>query len=119
MRTTSPVEAMHSVFNRQFPKKSNIFDFVENLRQFEYSKSDKIQELINDKTPSPRMQREKDRIRDEKIERISQLLKNHSISIKQFLEEMSKQDGDESEYESECESEDERDDGENSGDETD
>lgn len=59
------------------------------------------------------MQREKDRKRNEKIERFSQQLENRTITFKQFLDEMTKEDDDEdesefeSEYGSEYESEDE------------
>lgn len=124
MRTTSSIESMHSVFHRQFPKHPNIYDFAENVRQFEYTQTDKIEELVETDGTAPRMQREKDRKRNEKIERFSQQLENRTITFKQFLDEMTKEDDDEdesefeSEYGSEYESEDESKDEDNSIDES-
>lgn len=90
MRTTSSVESMHGVFSKHFPKHPNIFDFIANLRQHESTITDKIEQLVDDDGPS-QMIHEKDRIRDEKINRYSKLLRNKSISFKQFLSEMSKE----------------------------
>lgn len=88
MRTTSSIESMHGVFSKQFPKHPNIFDFIANLRQHESTITDKMEQQADDDGPS-QMVHEKDRIRDEKIKRYSELLKNKSISFKQFLSEMS------------------------------
>lgn len=88
MRTTSSVESMHGVFSKHFPKHPNIFDFIANLRQHESTITDKMEQQVDDDGPS-QMVHEKDRIRDEKIKRYSELLKNKSISFKQFLSEMS------------------------------
>lgn len=85
---TSSIESMHGVFSKQFPKHPNIFDFIANLRQHESTITDKMEQQVDDDGPS-QMVHEKDRIRDEKIKRYSELLKNKSISFKQFLSEMS------------------------------
>lgn len=103
MRTTSSVESMHAVFGRTFPRRPNIFNFIENLRQFEFSKFDRIGQLI-DGDEMPRVRREKDRKRDEKINRQSTLLANKMISMEEFLDMMAtdNEESDESEesYES-------------------
>lgn len=98
MRTTSSVESMHRVFGKQFPHHSNIYNFIENLRQFEYTTKDKLEKLVDGDGPLPRMD-EKDRLRDEKIKRFSELLKEHTISVQEFLDEMSNEGGNDSEAE--------------------
>lgn len=93
MRTTSSVESMHRVFGKQFPHHPNIYDFIENLRQFEYTVKDKLEEFVDGDGPLPHnFSSEKDRLRDEKIKRLSKLLKEHKISVHQFLDEMSNED---------------------------
>lgn len=103
MRTTSSVESMNAVFGRTFPRRSNIYNFIESLRQFEFSKADRIRQLI-DGNELPRVKREKDRKRDEKIDRQFALLANNMISMEVFLDEMAtdSEDSDENEetYES-------------------
>lgn len=89
LRTTSSLESMHAVLAKQFPKHSNIFDFIANLRQYECTTADNIQGLVDLDGPSPYVH-EKDRLRDEKIKRLSHLLKNQTISTTEFLDEMSK-----------------------------
>lgn len=87
MRTTSSVESMHAVFGRTFPRRSNIYNFIENLRQFEYSKADRIGQLI-DGDELPRVKREKNRKRDEKIDRQFALFASNMISMEEFLNRM-------------------------------
>lgn len=87
MRTTSSVESMHAIFGRNFPKRPNIYNFIENIRQFEFSRADTMCQLIKGIT-KPKKKREKDQKRDEKIDRMSILLASHKISIDQFLYEM-------------------------------
>lgn len=84
MRTTSSVESLNAVFGRKFPIHPNIFDFIENLRLFEFSMVDVMMNLA-DGDEGQRMTREKDRVRDGKINRHSQQLSHGIISFKQFL----------------------------------
>lgn len=79
---------MHAIFGRNFPKRPNIYNFIENIRQFEFSQADTMCQLIKGVT-KPKKKREKDQKRDEKIDRMSILLARHKISIDQFLYEMS------------------------------
>lgn len=96
MRTTSSVESLNAVFGRKFPKRPNIYDFIENLRQFEYSMADAMMDLT-DVDEERKMKREKDRVRDEKIDRLSQQLSHGIISFGSFLNHMATENGGESE----------------------
>lgn len=99
MRTTSSVESMHSTFGRAFPRKPNIYNFTESLRQYEFSKADRCQDLIDGGAERKPMQHAKDHDRDVKIQLYSDLLTTRSISFTQFLEDISKDDDDENESE--------------------
>lgn len=95
-RTTSNVEAIHAVYQKQFPKRANIFDFVENLRQFEFTATDNAEKLIENH--KPKMKRDKDIIRSQKIKNLSDQLKCRKITFEKFLYEMSREDSNEDEY---------------------
>lgn len=96
MRTTSSVESMHAIFGKSFPKRPNIYNFIENIKQFEYSKADTIRQLNKDNIVHKK-KRVEDQKRDEKINRLSRLLSRQIISIKDFLNEMASDEMDESE----------------------
>lgn len=84
---------MNAVFGRTFPNRPNIYDFIENLRQFEFSKADTSEHLI-DGAENGRMKHEKDHKRNEKIIRLTKQLALCTISTKQFLNEISKDNED-------------------------
>lgn len=94
MRTTSSVESMHAIFGRSFPNRPNIYSFIENIRHFEFSKADTIRQLVKGDV-MPKKKRDKDQKRDEKIDRLSELLSRHKISIENFLYEMANDEFDE------------------------
>lgn len=52
MRTTSSLESLNAQINKSFGvKHPNIFDFMLNLRGFEYHKSREILEMANEENP--------------------------------------------------------------------
>lgn len=90
MRTTSSSESMHSQMNRSFPKKPQIFKFMECLKTHEFGKTTDLQILSKDYVPETQFQRKlpKDRKRDNKINHFSNLLATKMISVGEFLEAM-------------------------------
>lgn len=94
MRTTASVESMNAVFGVKFPMRSNIYNFIDNLRQFDYSVVDSMNDLV-DCVGKVKLKREQNRNRDEKIEYLSQMLDHNNISIGEFLNKMAKDEDEE------------------------
>lgn len=96
MRTISPVEGLHGILNKSIPKRSNFFVLIEGLQLHESQKSDDMYNAVHDVPRDdvfiPRNL--KDRHRDAKIKKNTQLLSNGCISVKQFLEIMASQHND-------------------------
>lgn len=72
-----------------FPKHPEIYKFVDCLKLFEFEKRSEMIEL-RDIVCEKQLQRKrkKDKVRGEKIEFFSSLLKKNEISIREFLEAM-------------------------------
>lgn len=98
MRTTSSVEAMNSVIQRQFPTNPHIFKFIENLKLHESIKSTDLYQLGQGTSPNEKMQRKRaeDRVRDDKIKFWSEKLKNGEITVAVFLKSMATESGSQS-----------------------
>lgn len=92
MRTTSPMEAINSAIQRSFPRRTNIFKFIECLRLYEAQKSEDLFNIGDISNVKPKRKRAKDRIRDEKISNLTAQLNSGHISVKSFLELMSEND---------------------------
>lgn len=94
MRTTSSVETLNSVIQRSFPGQTTIFRFIESLKLHESIKSSDLYQLSMGEISNKKMERKRalDRQRDSKIKRLTEQLKNGEISVKIFLEAMSKKD---------------------------
>lgn len=103
MRTTSSLESFNSKLNRCIPRKANFFKFIEGLRIVECEKSFVFYNSANDinvkKDEKIKRKRKEDQKRDEKILRLSDLLNNRKITIKQFLNGMALEtDNDSNDY---------------------
>lgn len=87
MRTTSSVEGLNSVIQKDFDANTNIFKFTDSLRLFESEKSSDLHYLSLENKPKYEFQRRRreDQIRDEIIKENTELLKNGMISVLQFL----------------------------------
>lgn len=91
MRTTGSVESLNSDIQREFPKQTTIFKFIDALKMHESERSSDLHFLSLEKTTDKQLQRRRkeDRDRDEKIKRFTHLLMNGEISILEFLKAMS------------------------------
>lgn len=89
MRTTSVLEAMHSVIQRTFPTNPHIFKFIENLKLHEAKKSSDLYQTTqgNDRIQQIRAE---DRERAQKIKECTEKLKDELISVAKFLDLVSK-----------------------------
>lgn len=92
MRTTSSVEPVNSVIQRSFPKKTNIFKFIEHLKLFESIKSTDLYQLAQGEITSQKLERKRaeDKQRENRIIVCSDKLKNGDISVVEFLKLVSK-----------------------------
>lgn len=88
MRTTSVLEAMHSVIQRTFPIHPHIFKFIENLRLHEAKKATDLYHL-SEKDAKIQQIRAEDRERAEKLRKCTEDLENGLISVENFLDLMS------------------------------
>lgn len=88
MRTTSVLEAMHSVIQRTFPQKTHIFKFIENLKLHEATKSTDLYRLS--KGDQIQQKRAEDKERAQKIEKCTEDLERGTITVARFLDLMSK-----------------------------
>lgn len=93
MRTTSSVEAVNSVIQRSFPKRTNIFKFIENLKLFDSSKSTDLYQLAQGDITSQKLERKRaeDKRRENHIKVCSDKLKNEDISVAEFLKLVSEE----------------------------
>lgn len=87
MPTTSSVEAVNSLIQRSFPKKTNIFKFIEHLKLFESIKSTDLYQLAQGEITSQKLERKRaeDKQRENRIIVCSDKLKNGDISVVEFL----------------------------------
>lgn len=94
MRTTSSLEALNSVIQKTFPKKTTIFKFAESLRLLESIKATDLYQIGIGKITSPQLERRKaeDKERDKKIKYFTDKLYDGDISVAEFLLEMSDKD---------------------------
>lgn len=94
MRTTSSVESLNSQLNRSFPKHGHIWRFIEQLRLFEFSKTEEMSQLIDGNYSKNQLNRKRrrDRERKEKINYLTVTLQRKEICIGEFLEAMSVKD---------------------------
>lgn len=90
MRTTSSLEAFHSVLNRTIAKGPNFFKFIERLRLHESRAADRMHNLAHDILPDKQFQArlKRDQDRDEKIRHHTGLLCNGAITPEEFLDAM-------------------------------
>lgn len=88
------MEGLNSNIQRDFPKKTDIFKFIDALKLFESQKSSDLHTLSLEETSQNEFQRRhpKDRIRDEKIKTNTELLADDSISVLDFLKSMATTD---------------------------
>lgn len=93
MRTTSSIEAINSVIQGSFPEKTNIFKFTDSLKLYESIKASDLYQLILGNISNTQLERkrEKDKLRDKKIRRLTRKLKKQTISVEQFLQSMSQE----------------------------
>lgn len=93
MRTTSSLEALHSVLNRMITKRANIFILIEGLKLHESSKADDMHNAIHDEQPARQFEprHQVDRDRDQKIKLNSALLNQGKLSPVQFLVAMARE----------------------------
>lgn len=91
MRTTSVLEAMHSVIQRTFPSKPHIYKFIDNLKLHEAKKAT---DLYRHSQGDIKIQqiRAKDKKRAEKIKDCLEKLSKGCISVEKFLELISKRE---------------------------
>lgn len=91
MRTTSSVESLNSQLSRSFAKHAHVFKFIDSLKYHEFDKTLIMFKLAKTSAlPKGQLERrrKKDKERDEKIKYFSDLLKDGSISVGEFLESM-------------------------------
>lgn len=91
MRTTSSLESMNAALRRLFPVHPHIFKFMDRLRLHEFSKSLDMLNAVRNQIPKKQLMRRKrrDKNREEKIGKLTMLLKrNEKITPQRFLEEM-------------------------------
>lgn len=92
MRTTSSVESLHAKFNRSFPSHGNIFNFLNSLKLFEYSKVTDFYRLTQRVTKNQlERKRPRDKQRNEKIRQYTELLERDEISVYKFLKLMAEE----------------------------
>lgn len=82
-RTNAAVEAYNGYIGKIIQSHPNLFALVKKLREEEFSKSREFDLLF--KSANPPNQRRFYRIRDEKIAKLSKLLKEDKISVDTFL----------------------------------
>lgn len=89
MKTTSVLEAMHSVIQRTFPTKPHIFKFIENLKLHEAKKSTDLYQVMegNDRIQQIRTE---DRKRAQKIKECTDKLREERITVLKFLDLVSR-----------------------------
>lgn len=89
MRTSSPMESINSVVQRQFPAITNIYKFAECLRLYESIRSTDLLQISGTIT-SQRLKRARkiDEERDQKIKFFSEQLSKGTITVQEFLEAM-------------------------------
>lgn len=90
MRTTSSIEAFNSVLNRSIAKRPNFFKLVERLKFHESRKADNFFNLAHDDVPMSQYQPRhmKDRVRNQKINELTEMLTKNRIDVERFLELM-------------------------------
>lgn len=90
MRTTSSLESLNAQINRFFSvKHPNIFEFMQNLKGFEYYKY----RMMLEKTGEPisisnSRKRKRDQNREEKIAYFTNLIATNQIDVDDFLNSM-------------------------------
>lgn len=90
MRTTSSLESMNAQMGRIFPKRGNIWQFIEQMRFHESMKAREMLKIarhnVEERTQTPKTK--KARERDSRIKILSERLKKREISAIKFLELM-------------------------------
>lgn len=89
MRTTSSLESLNSVLGRSFPKHPHIYRFIDYLKLNESNSCLEMWSLIAQDVPSGPI-RKKDIDRQARIKKCTDSLKTKTISVAQFLDEMTK-----------------------------
>lgn len=88
MRTTSVLEAMHSVIQRTFPSKPHIFNFIDNLKLHEAKCSTNLYQVSQGN--NIQQIRAEDKERAQKVEKCLNDLKKGDISVEFFLDLLSR-----------------------------
>lgn len=94
MRTTSSLESLNSVIQRNLSKRTNIFRTAKDLRMHEAIKTSDLYQLSTGEISNQQLARKRaaDREREEKIKHFSVLLENNDITVPYFLRVMAGKD---------------------------
>lgn len=87
-RTTSLVEGLNTVIQGTFADRTNIFNFIDSLKLYEFTKCSDLYNLTLGNNKSTQKKAE-DVKRDQKIKFLTTKLKNGEISVASFLQSMS------------------------------
>lgn len=87
MRTTSSVESLNAQLNRSFPKRGNIFQFINCLKIFEFGKAEAMRHLVSWQ-PNNQLQRKRkaDREREQSIRKHTAALHAKEIDLEEFID---------------------------------
>lgn len=88
MRTTSSLESLNSQLSRTFPTHGHIWQFIEQLKFHEFSKSQEMAKVSKTNILDEQPKTKKARERNERIKLFSNLLNEQKISRFEFLEAM-------------------------------
>lgn len=94
MRTTSSLEAFNAVLKRSIVQRFNLFKFITRLKFHECRKSERMHNLANDDLTELHYARRKknDQDREAKIAQVTMMLKEKTVTVKQFLQIMASDD---------------------------
>lgn len=90
MRTTSSLESFNAVLKRSIVRRFNFFKFVTRIKFHECRKAERMHNLLHDKLSELHYLRRKknDQEREAKIQKVTLMLTEGRITIKEFLQMM-------------------------------
>lgn len=86
MRTTSSVESLNASLGKSFPKRGNVFEFINSLKLFEFAKTSNMRNLTKS-VPKNQLKRRRTIKRkiDDMIKYYENLRLNNAITVSEFL----------------------------------